>query len=173
MSIDRRGIATNYGWRIKRYSARHVRPPSIPSNETERLRALADYEILDTDPETQFDALTKLAAIVLGVPIALVSLVDANRQWFKSRFGLGATETTRDVSFCGYAVALDAPLIVPDAFCDERFADNPLVTGAPHVRFYAGVPLRSDDGFVLGTLCAIDQEPRESARRRCSYSMSA
>ena len=146
---------------IKRYSARQVRPPSIPSNEPERLRALADYKVLDTAPETQFDALTKLAAIVLGVPIALVSLVDVNRQWFKSRVGLGAVETSRDVSFCGHAVAMDALLIVPDAFSDERFVDNPLVTGIPHMRFYAGVPLRSHDGFVLGTLCAIDQVPRE------------
>lgn len=138
-----------------------MEPSPIPANETERLRALDDYAVLDTAVETQFDALTRLVAMVMGVPIALISLVGIDRQWFVSRFGLGAVEPSRDVSFCGHAVALDAPLIVQDAFCDARFSDNPLVTGEPNIRFYAGIPLRSHDGFVLGTLCAIDHEARE------------
>ncbi len=143
-----------------------MRHAPIPPNDTQRLCSLADYAVLDTAAETHFDALTQLAAMVMGVPIALISLVDFDRQWFKSRFGLGVVETPRDVSFCGHAVALDAPLIVSDAFRDARFSDNPLVTGEPHIRFYAGIPLRGHDGFVLGTLCAIDHEPREPSARQ-------
>ncbi len=144
-----------------------MKKPETPLNEEERLRSLRDYEILDTAPEIAFDALTKLAAHIAGVPIALVSLVDTDRQWFKARYGLDAPETPRDVSFCGHVVAAEAPLMVPDAFQDERFFDNPLVTGEPRVRFYAGFPLRTPDGFVLGTLCAIDHEAREiSAKQR-------
>ncbi len=138
-----------------------MRAPARPANEDARLEALRGYAVLDTPPEPAFDALTRLVAHILGVPIALVSLVDADRQWFKARYGLEAPELPRDISFCGHAVALDAVLIVPDTLEDERFADNPLVTGAPRVRFYAGVPLRTSEGFILGTLCAIDQRPRE------------
>jgi PAS domain S-box-containing protein len=138
-----------------------VKKPPIPANEEARLAALRAYEVLDTPAEAAFDALTTLAAHIARVPIALVSLIDVDRQWFKSRYGLDAPETPRDVSFCGHVVASDAPLVVRDAFADDRFADNPLVTGGPRVRFYAGVPLRTADGFVLGTLCAIDHEPRE------------
>lgn len=137
-----------------------MKTPGIASNETARLEALESYDVLDTDTEAAFDGLTELAAGILGVPIALVSLVDEKRQWFKSRHGLGATETPRDVSFCGHVVAEAAPLVVLDAFADARFVDNPLVMGEPRVRFYAGMPLRTPDGFVLGTLCAIDHEPR-------------
>ncbi len=134
--------------------------PPVPSDEAERLRSLRSLDILDTPPERAFDALTRLAAHLLRVPIALVSLVDAERQWFKSRYGLDAAETPRDISFCGHAVADQLPLIVENALADRRFADNPLVVGALHIRFYAGFPLKLQDGHVVGTLCAIDSAPR-------------
>ena len=138
-----------------------MKPPEIPSNEPQRLAALRRYHVLDTPPEPRFDAITKLAAHILGVPIALISLIDTDRQWFKSRYGLDAPETPRDVSFCGHTLFADSPLIVNDSFKDDRFFDNPLATGEPRVRFYAGIPLRTTDGFVLGTLCAIDNVPRD------------
>ena len=138
-----------------------MKRPEIPAGEAARLDALRSYGVLDTDPEPAFDALTRLAAHVVGVPVALVSLVDADRQWFKSRYGLEAPETPRDVSFCGHVVGADAALVVADAWADPRFADNPLVTGEPRVRFYVGMPLRTADGHVLGTLCAIDHVARE------------
>lgn len=136
-------------------------PAAKPIDEQARLDALACYQILDTAPEAEFDALTEIAARILDMPIVLVSIVDADRQWFKARFGLDAPETPRGISFCGHAVLASQLLVVPDALTDPRFADNPLVTGAPHVRFYAGVPLVTPDGFALGTLCAIDHKPRE------------
>ncbi|NNE17922.1 MAG: PAS domain S-box protein, partial [Myxococcales bacterium] len=138
-----------------------MKAPRIPENEAARLRALESYRVMDTPPESSFDDLTTLVARILDVPIALVSLVDADRQWFKSRYGLDAPETPRDISFCGHVVAEQELLVVPDAFADNRFHDNPLVTGDPRVRFYAGVPLRTPDGHVLGTLCAIDHEARQ------------
>ncbi len=137
-----------------------MKPPPVPANEAERLQALDDYCIMDTGAEVAFDALTALAAHITGAPIALVSLVDADRQWFKSRHGLGPQETPREISFCGHAIAADAILVVPDAKADPRFADNPLVLGEPYIRFYAGVPLRTPSGLVVGTLCVIDREPR-------------
>jgi len=127
------------------------------------LQTLRRLRVLDTDPESQFDAITRLVASLLDTPIALVSLVDADRQWFKSRYGLDAPETPRDISFCGHVVETDAPLIVENAKEDDRFVDNPLVDGAPHIRFYAGYPLRTPDGHTLGTLCAIDSTPRTLA----------
>jgi PAS domain S-box-containing protein len=138
-----------------------MQKPAIPSNELERMAAVRSYDILDTDPEPAFDALTTLAAYIAEVPISLVTILDADRQWFKSRYGLDAPETPRDVSFCGHVVAMEAPLLVNDSFADERFADNPLVTGGPRVVFYAGVPLKTPDGFVVGTLCTIDHQPRQ------------
>lgn len=138
-----------------------MKAPRIPENEVERLRALESYRVMDTPPESSFDDLTTLVARILDVPIALVSLVDADRQWFKSRYGLDAPETPRDISFCGHVVAEQELLVVPDAFADGRFHDNPLVTGDPRVRFYAGVPLTTPDGHILGTLCAIDHEARQ------------
>ncbi len=140
---------------------RCVKEPPIPSNEQQRLAALASYDILDSGLEREFDAITKLVALTLEVPVALVSIVDEHRQWFKSRLGLDVEETARSISFCGHVVSNELPLIVHDAKLDERFADNPLVLGQPQIRFYAGFPLRTPDGLVLGTLCAIDQAPRQ------------
>ena len=138
-----------------------MKSPKEPPDETERLAALASYQVLDTQAEPGFDGLTKLAAHLLDVPIALVSIVAGDRQWFKSSFGVEAAETAREVSFCGHVVAGGMPLIVTDASTDPRFANNPFVAGAPHIRFYAGIPLRTPDGHVLGTLCALDYRPRE------------
>jgi PAS domain S-box-containing protein len=134
--------------------------PEPHPEESERLQRLRELGVLDTAPEAAFDRVTQLATKLFDVPIALVSLIDANRQWFKSRQGLDATETPRNISFCGHAVALGDLLVIEDAALDPRFADNPLVTGPPYIRFYAGAPLHSDDGLPLGTLCIIDRKPR-------------
>lgn len=138
-----------------------MKTPETPANEQARLLKLREYQVLDTPPEPAFDALTALAAYVTGAPIAVVSLVDVDRQWFKSRHGLDQTQTPRSCSLCAHVVASEVPLIVPDALLDQRFADNPQVTGEPRVRFYAGMPLRTPDGFVLGTLSVMDREPRQ------------
>ncbi|HXR02380.1 MAG TPA: diguanylate cyclase [Pseudomonas sp.] len=140
----------------------------IPPYEKERLEALRQLEILDTPGETSFDRITRLVARMLDVPIALVSLVDENRQWFKSRIGLEATQTPRELAFCAHAILQTTPLVVPDAAADERFRDNSLVTGAPHIRFYAGVPIRTSKGFAVGTLCAIDERPRQLTEEELS-----
>lgn len=134
--------------------------PPLPPDESRRLETLRALNILDTAPEERFDRLTRLAKRLFNVPIALVSLVDTDRQWFKSCMGLAATETTRDVSFCGHTILDDDTLVVADAALDPRFADNPLVTGPPGIRFYAGCPLRAANGSKLGTLCVIDTAPR-------------
>jgi len=137
-----------------------LRKPDIPQDEQARLETLRSFSILDTPPEERFDRLTRMAKRLLGVPIALVSLIDENRQWFKSCVGLSASETSRDISFCGHAILGNELFIVPDTQKDERFADNPLVVGDPNIRFYAGCPLRAPNGQKLGTLCIIDRQPR-------------
>ncbi|MBB1612690.1 diguanylate cyclase [Pseudomonas protegens] len=135
--------------------------PSKPNNEALRIQTLRELNVLDTSPEERFDRLTRLAKRLFNVPIALVSLVDADRQWFKSCVGLDVSETSRDISFCGHAILGDQILTVPDAGLDERFHDNPLVVGEPGIRFYAGCPLTVTNGSKLGTLCLIDIKPRD------------
>ncbi|WP_434362541.1 EAL domain-containing protein [Parasalinivibrio latis] len=137
-----------------------MQPPPIPQNEAKRLQALHALRILDTGTEERFNRIVRLVRNLFDVPIVLISLVDSNRQWFKACVGLDVEETPRGISFCGYAVEQQELLVVEDALTDERFAGNPLVLGAPYIRFYAGYPLHSKDGFALGTLCIIDSNPR-------------
>ncbi len=133
----------------------------VPSNEAERLAALHALGMLDTSPEDRFDRMTRLAAGLFRMPISLISLVDRDRQWFKSCLGVDVCETSREDSFCAHAVAAQAMLVVPDTFLDPRFRDNPLVARPPHIRFYAGAPIRTRSGFTIGTLCILDIRPRE------------
>jgi GAF domain-containing protein len=130
-------------------------------SEKQRLKVLWQYSVLDTVPEEIFDDLTELAARICEAPIALITLVDEKRQWFKSKVGISIKETSRDISFCSHAIKQPDLFIVSDATKDARFSDNPLVTSAPNIRFYAGAPLVSPDGYALGTLCVIDKVPRE------------
>lgn len=137
-----------------------MQPAPIPDNEQARLAALYELLILDTPPEERFDKIARFAADEFDVPIVLITLVDTERQWFKASVGLAVCETARDISFCGHAIMRPDIMVVPDALDDPRFADNPLVTGEPHIRFYAGAPLALPSGARLGTLCLIDRRPR-------------
>jgi sigma-B regulation protein RsbU (phosphoserine phosphatase) len=132
----------------------------IAPGEAERLAALHSLRVLDSPPEPRFDRITRLLTHIFHVPIAYVSLIDTDRQWFKSRVGLCDVQTARDVSFCGHAIYSDGAMIVPDATQDERFHDNPMVVGPPHIRFYAGYPLEGPEGQRIGTLCVVDRKPR-------------
>lgn len=148
----------------------------LPDDEDRRIRSLFALDILDTDPEREFDALAEAAALVCGVPISLISLVDTHRQWFKANVGLpGVTETPRELAFCAYAIHGDEVLEVPDATLDPRFVDNALVTHDPHIRFYAGAPLRLSDGTHAGTLCVISREPQQlsSTQRQILVNLAA
>ena len=138
-----------------------------PENESDRLAALHEYRILGTKPEQSYDDITTIASETCQTPIALLSLVDADRQWFKSRVGLDVEETPRDWSFCAHAILSSEPLIVPDAHCDQRFKDNPLVAGDPGIRLYAGFPLQNDEDHRIGTLCVIDRRPRDLNPVQC------
>jgi diguanylate cyclase (GGDEF)-like protein len=137
-----------------------MKAPEYPENEDTRVATLRSLDILDTEPEERFDRLTRIAKRLFRVPIALVSFVDMNRQWFKSCQGIEVTEMSRDISFCGHAILGDDIFIISDATLDDRFYDNPLVINEPRIRFYAGVPLVVSNGVKVGTLCLIDREPR-------------
>jgi GAF domain-containing protein len=135
--------------------------PLVPPNENDRLLALRQLLILDTPPEERFDRIAAFAASEFDMPIVLLSLIDEGRQWFKARIGLEACETDRDISFCAHAILQDKIMVVPDVALDERFFDNPLVTGDPHIQFYAGAQLKLPGGEKIGTLCLIDRVPRQ------------
>lgn len=132
-----------------------------PDNEEERLEVLRRYELLDTSAEQSFDDIAHLASTICGTPISLITFVDADRQWFKAKIGLDTSETPREHAFCAHTLATNRLMVVEDATADPRFADNPLVTSDPHIRFYAGAPLIDSEGFGLGSLCVIDRTPRQ------------
>ncbi len=137
-----------------------MKEPDLPANENERMAALLDLKILDTAPEEVFDRITRLAAHIIDAPVVLMTFLDEDRNWFKSKIGVDFADSPRNISFCGHAIHNDEVMMVPDAQEDERFADNPLVAEMPNVRFYAGAPLILSDGIRLGTLCAFDMQPR-------------
>jgi GAF domain-containing protein len=134
---------------------------ALSKNDHDRVAALEKYAILDTEPEQAFDDLTLLASFICKTPIASITLIDENRQWFKSTIGLNVSETPRDIAFCSVAIQQSDVMVVPDTLEDERFRNNPFVTAEPKIRFYAGAPLINEDGYALGTLCVVDKTPRE------------
>jgi GAF domain-containing protein len=136
-------------------------PKLILNNDAARVAALQKYDILDSEPEKAFDDLALLASYICKTPIALISLVDEDRQWFKSKVGLDVSETPREIAFCSVAIQQPDVFVVPDTLQDERFRNNPLVVSDPRIRFYAGAPLISEEGYALGTLCVVDRTPRE------------
>lgn len=135
--------------------------PAIPMNEVDRQAALDDLKLIDSPQEERFDRIVQLTQLLFRVPIAYIALVDKDRQWFKSKVGIEANETSRSVSFCGHAILEDKAMVVPDALQDYRFAANPMVLGEPFIRFYVGQPLRGPSGHKVGTLCLADHEARE------------
>ncbi|QGZ38541.1 GAF domain-containing protein [Pseudoduganella flava] len=138
--------------------------PPTPDNEAARLAALYALLMLDSPPEERFDRIVEFAAREFDVPISLITLLDDDRQWFKAAIGMGGTcQSSRDISFCGHTILKNEIMVIPDAHADPRFADNPLVTGAPHIRFYAGAPLVLPSGYAVGSLCVIDTAPRTLA----------
>lgn len=159
MSENSRGAMLRAGARPAPPSMQPAKPPA---DETQRLAALLSLDVLDSAPEAEFDALVRAASLACGAPISLISLIDSQRQWFKANIGLpGITETPRDLAFCAHAVLDDALFEVADARLDPRFADKPLVSGQPDIRFDAGAPVRLSDGHRVGTLCVIDTQPRQ------------
>ncbi len=136
----------------------------VPKNESDRIKALRSYEILDSAPELTYDDFTHLAADLCDVPISFISLVDSHRQWFKSRLGTEVCETKREHAFCAHTILQNAVMVIPDTSLDERFHDSPLVLGSPYIRFYAGAPLTTPDGHAIGSLCVVDTKPRQPTR---------
>lgn len=147
-------------------SIRYMKKPEVLENELARLQTLLEYEILDTAPEIEYDDITDMASMICDTPIALISLSDENRQWFKSRRGLDANEIPRDISFCGHVIQGQKVMNVPDSLKDERFFDNPFVLGPPYARFYAGAPILAPNGLATGTVCVIDRQPRQLSEKQ-------
>lgn len=147
---------------------------SAPSQEAARVAALDRYAILDTEPEQTFDDLVSLASYICKTPIAMLSLVDERRQWFKSKVGVQVRETPKETSFCAHAIQQEDLFVVPDTLKDPRFKENPMVVGEPHIRFYTGAPIINEEGFALGTLCVLDRQPREldSEQKEAMWALS-
>src|SRR6476659_8262128 len=145
---------------------REAEQTTMVNDETGRLAALRHYRILDSEPEQAFDDLTLLASQICGTPIALITLLDEKRQWFKSRVGVSATETARSIAFCAYTIQQGDLFVIPDTLADGRFRENPLVVDDPWIRFYAGSPLVTHDGHALGSLCVLDRVPRTLTREQ-------